>query len=231
MDFSALKNRLRLKAGKDDAIVGVVASFATDVKIERDRNIEVIANTDDIDLQDEVVVPSGADTDYIVRNGKVFADHMYGMTDVVGSIRYIAKYPTPKDHRAWKARIQMLALAGNSLPDDILTIAREVGIGVSIGFEAVDYGPPTEDESKAYTGKTGPPRSVVRRWKWLELSFTAFPANVACQSVVGVMDETRAAALDQLVTKGAVRRASAVALGLPDRKIYAPFSVAMSELI
>ena len=221
-------DRIRMKNPEigSEAHIGVWASFNKDVSVDTDngnRDIIVVANTDDIDLENEVVVPSGASMDYFASNGKVFVDHDYSFGSAVGAVRKngIVAFPSLSDQRGWKVRVGMLSLKGNPVPDDILTIAKEVGIGVSIGFEATDYGPPTDEEEKRYTGKGGPPKSVVRSWKWIELSFTAMPCNVACQSQAVVVDDSRAASLEGLVTKGLIQRQSARAMGLPERKMHA----------
>jgi len=207
-----------------DAQIGVWASFGKDTTVDTEggnRDITVVANTDDIDLDNEVVIPSGADRSYFESNRKVFVDHDYTMGSHVGSLRRngLSAYPSFAEQKGWLARIGMLKIS-SPVPDDILSVAREVGIGVSIGFAATDVGPPTEDEAKRYEGKRGAPASIVRAWDWIELSFTAMPCNVSCQSRVEVLDDTRAASLEALVTKGKIQKASARALGLPDRSLF-----------
>lgn len=214
--MNSITDRIRKHNRLDDgALIGVRGSFGKDVEVDTskgNRDIIVVANTDDIDLDDEVVVPSGADTSYFFKNGKIFVDHWYDTDRCVASLRKAMAYPSPGDHRAWRVRMRVME---TELGEDVLTIARESGIGSSIGFEPVSYGPPTEEESKRYDRGNGPPRSVARKWKWLELSLTCMPCNVACQGGVARVDETRSAVLDELVTKGRIKRASAVAFGLP----------------
>lgn len=199
-----------------DAVLGIRSSIGKSVSVETDagkRDIVITATTDDVDLDEEVVVPSGADTTYFFANGQVFADHQYEIHNQVGGLRKAMAYPSAHDHRAWKIRIRVTE---RPIGDDVLTIAREFGIGASIGFSPVEYGPPTDEELKAYT-KGVKPRSVVRRWRWLETSLTAMPCNVSCQG--GVVTEPsgqRSAMLDELVTKGRIRRESAAAFGLAD---------------
>ena len=45
--------------------------------------------------------------------------------------------------------------------------------GVSIGFDRLGGGPPTDDEVRLY----GPVDFVTRAWRWLELSVTPMPCN------------------------------------------------------
>lgn len=208
-----IRNRHHLGASSP---IGVRGSFGKDVEVDTNngnRDILVIANTDDIDLDTEVVVPRGADTSYFFKNGKIFADHWYDLDKCVGSLRKAIAVPNTQDHRAWKVRIRV---ASTPLGDDVLTMAREAGIGSSIGFEPTDFGSPTEEEEKAYGRDGVVPKSVVREWKWLELSLTCMPCNVACQGGVMSVDETRIAAMDDLVTKGRIKRESAAMFGLAD---------------
>ena len=132
----------------------------------------------------------------------------------MGVLRQATPFPSSKDHRAWRVIMQLHKLDGNPLPDDILTMAKEGGIGVSIGFEPTDFGPPTDDESKAYTRKGKTPRSVVRSWRWLELSVTALPCNVSCRSDAMHEDDSKMGMLDNMLTKGLIQRETAAAFGL-----------------
>jgi hypothetical protein len=183
-----------------------------------------IANTDDIDLEDEVVVPSGADLSYIKKNMKLFADHRYNSEDVVGSLRYINRFPEPsnaKSQTAWQVRFKIARTDAGRTVETIIEDTQ--GIGLSVGFVAKEYGPPTADEAKRYTRDGKTPRSVVRKWDWFELSATPLPANKACQTMGVVYDEKHLAAIERLVTKGRITRSGAARFGLPitvDRKTW-----------
>jgi len=221
--------RLKSHPGiSEDATVGVVSSFGKGAEVvtksERTRDIVVTANTGDIDLENEVVIPSGANTEYFVRNGMIFADHLYDLNQVAGKMRRLDKYPSETDHKSWRVRAHV---ADNPIGNTVMTIVRETGqIGVSIGFVAKDFGPPDDSEKKAFSKGGQAPRSVVREWDWFELSFTALPCNVACQSMA--VTEGKSAdmmnAVDELVTKGLIDRNSAHLLGMPitpKRKVFA----------
>lgn len=211
MDAGIIERMRKHHRLADDVPLGVVAVFGKDVEVDTsrgNRDIIVTANTADVDLDSEVVVPSGADTGYFFKNGQIFANHDYGVA--VASLRKAFAIPSAADHKAWKVRMRVYS---TQLGSDLLTIAREGGIGSSIGFEPTEYGPPTEVEAKQYGGA----RTIHRRWKWLELSLTSMPCNVACQGGMVGVDETRAADLDRMVTKGLIQRDSAVAFGLPVR--------------
>jgi hypothetical protein len=172
-----------------------------------------IANSTDIDLEDEVVVPDGANRAYIQANGKMFADHKYGQSDVVGKIRAYIPVMSGGSQSAWKVRFHLAST------DAGMTAAKIIdelgGIGLSVGFFAKDYGPPSPDEKAAYSKGGKGPSSVVRAWDWFELSTTCLPANKACQAPKVTYDEKHAAQVEELVTKGTISRVGAHALGLP----------------
>jgi hypothetical protein len=198
----------------DTAPVGVLAPRVDIVEVTANRDVVFTANTDDIDLDSEVVIPGGADRTHIEKNAQAFADHCYDLTCNVGAIR-----KTWLAGNRWMQRVFVYDRPGiKELCADILYLARLGKIGASIGFVALDYGPPSREELETFTKGGRKPESVVRKWLWLETSFTAMPCNVACQVAGGggLLIDERIADLDQLVTKNAIRRASAVALGLPE---------------
>lgn len=203
---------------QDGDVVGVAASVGKSATLEGDgRTLSVVATTDDIDLQDEVVVPSGADLSYFNANGKIFADHQYTIPDVVAIRREVVPFVDGKTSQAgWKVRAYMLP--GNSIADAIIAIAEVDGIGTSIGFQAIDYSKPNDDEVKLYGNNRKTFSCIVRKWKWLELSFTAFPCNVSCQSLsVPVVSDDRAkATFDNLLCKGRITRHAAATLGFKE---------------
>lgn len=193
-----------------DTPLGVVGSFGKSVTVqesEQDRFLTVIATTDDIDVDGEVVIPGGADTSYFFKNRKIFVDHQLGTEFCVGTLHSANLKPN-----GWQCRIRMFKLPGNPLPDDILTIAREAGIGVSIGFLPTAKGAPSPEEKSIYKSAS----SIIRQWKWIELSIAAAPANISCQSTLSLSKsiEGKLALLDELVTKGRIAPFSAKALGL-----------------
>lgn len=216
LKLSRLKARATEASGDAASAVGVVAGWSGKMTVEGDgRTVQAVANTDDIDLDDEVVVPSGLTPGYFAKNKSVFVDHMYDMGSYVGQLRELKAFPGEGDaQRGWLARVHMV---DTPLGNDVLTLCRETGLGVSIGFRATDYGPPTSDEKKRYTRNGITPKSVVRAGELLELSFTAMPANVSCRTLS--IGEAKSAAMDQLdrlVVKGRIRRETAAAMGLTD---------------
>lgn len=199
-----------------DARVGVVGSYNHKAELDMrgtNRDLVVIATTDDIDEDNEVLVPQGADVSYIAKNAKVFADHNYGVDDVVGAIRSWGAYPNSKNQRGWMARVR---LTTNAAGEAVRKIVEETGhIGASIGFEALDYGPPSDEEKKLYGRDGKPPSSIVRKYRLIELSLTALPCNVSCQTMSVVMgDESKSAPLARMVKSGSLSRRDASRFGL-----------------
>ena len=109
MDAETIIKRLRKhKAAKDAETIGVIGSYGKVAEIDDDgdkNDIVAIANTGDIDLDDEVVIPSGLTTEYLEKNRQIFVDHEYGISSAAGFVRSIAKYPSPQDHKSWRVRI------------------------------------------------------------------------------------------------------------------------------
>ncbi len=216
----------RTAMGRSADKVGVVASFCVKAEVDsanNNRDIGVVATTSDLDSQGEVVLPQGAKPDsYFFSNRSVFVDHWYGHENTVGALRYAKMYPDAANPLGWRTRV---SIRSGPLGDDILSAAREMGIGASIGFEPIDGGRPTPDEERVH-GRGGRRVAWVHReWEWMELSLTFMPANVACRGgVVSESDEMErmASELDRLVCKGAIRRESAHRFGLPEIPVIPP---------
>ena len=229
MDAETIIKRLRRhKEANAAETIGVIGSYGKVAEIddEGDKNdIVAIANTGDIDLDDEVVVPSGLTTEYLTKNRQIFVDHEYGIHNAAGFIRSIGKYPSPKDHKSWRVRI---GLYDNDAGRAVKEIAKRSGqIGLSIGFFPTDYGPPTEEEARMY-GQDGKKLvSVVRGGRMFEISFTALPCNVSCQGRLAIGDgKTLSDAAESAVRDGAIERADATLLGFSEpvrvRKVLTP---------
>lgn len=210
----SIRERHRLSK---DAAVGRLSVHGAKVKVGAERLISGVATTDDIDLDTEVVVQGGCDASYFTRNKSVFLDHIYTMDKAVGRLRS-QSLRHDKDGRIVARSIQVHVRTGG-LGDDVLAVAKEIGIGFSIGFNATEFGAPTDDEVKMY-GKGGVrPQRIIREWEWLETSFTCLPCNVSCQvDGAGSVDDSKAGDLSRMVAKGMIRLDSAEALGLPRRK-------------
>jgi hypothetical protein len=172
--------------------VGVVASFGRDVLAHKDAgnyDVEAIATTDDVDLSDEVVLPGGCDASYLLKNRKLFVDHGYSIADAVGVLRYWNPWKPGEAVKGWKLRAALLRNHPYPAPQAIMNmIDAGGGIGMSIGFEMLEGSEPTEQESLAY----GAASYIIRKWRCLEVSFTAMPCNVSCQTMTGMRDESAA---------------------------------------
>ena len=212
---------------KSDAKVGIVSSFGkgAEVDLKADtRDITAIVNTNDIDLESEVVEASGANPKFFLKNRQVFGDHKYEIENGVGVLRKLSPHPSTADHRAWKMRIRV---NDNPIGNAVLKIVQETGqIGFSVGFIATDAGQPTDEERVKFGGDNPENlRTIVRAWDWFETSATLLPCNVSCQSLDSVESKSldMLNAVDNMVVKGLIGRDIASLLGAPitsKRKIY-----------
>lgn len=203
--------RIRVRAGLDaSAAVGVRAAPARIVAAKstaRERLVTLIATTDRVDVDHEVVIPGGGEGGYFFENRRVFLDHRLDTEYAVASLRWAKRYPGDRDAREWRIQV---AMHSTPIAQDVYTMLTEHGLSASIGFLALDRGAPTAAEKAAYPGA----ERIVRRWEWIETSFTAFPANVSCR-VIAVEDGAMLAQLDELARKSVIRPETAYALGLP----------------
>ena len=175
MKAAEFVQRIRRRHGlAEDQPVGIRGCRKVAEINESNRNVRVIATTDDVDLADEVVLPGGADpASYFYTNKSVFLDHHYRSDWLVGKMRNVSPIMAGGVHKGWAIDIQVVS---TPFALDVWTIIREVGIGTSIGFIPQDNGDPTPEEKAKYPVATG----IIRRWYWLEQSLTAFPCNVRC---------------------------------------------------
>lgn len=197
-----------------DAARLVVCKGSDGYVVEDRREIVFMANTDHVDESGEIVVPSGAVPDsYFFTVKSVFVDHWYDFDRLIGTARTWAARPSAANHKYWEVRVRVHA-KNNPLCDDVLTVAREAGIGCSIGFAPLNTRAPKPEDSPAYKAAA----TITDRWNWIELSVTAMPCNPYAGSMrLTDEDEKRLSAIDTLVTKGRVKRESAAAMGFPDR--------------
>ena len=163
---------------REDADVRVMSGFAESCEVkefDNRRELVVVANTARIDEDGEVVVPEGGELGYFGQNRSVFIDHMYDDANFIGKVQ--RGYPK-LENGLWVVRF---GVRRSPRGDQLLRDAEDFGVSVSIGFDALEAGPPTEDEVKRY-GKGRSFRSIVRRWNWAELSVTWMPCNVDARS-------------------------------------------------
>lgn len=178
--------------------LGVVTRIKEKTRLEDDRELVGMATTDDMDLEEEVVLPGGADLTYVSANKSLFMDHRYDGMNKIGVIRNSTRAKSPTGADGWLSRVH-LHNSKNPLVEHVLACAADPdgAPGFSIGFEALDYGRLTADEQARYPRA----KSIVRRWRWIELSCTFMPCNVACQTRAMTTDTSRVAKARAILTK------------------------------
>jgi hypothetical protein len=196
----------------DSSKVGLVASTRWKSSVVGDRDVVFIATTDDVDEHDEVVVPTGSVANsYFERVRSVMVDHHHETAYLVGKARMPlgkVRDPATGRQRGWKVTVSML---DNPLGNDLLRVVKEHGLGCSIGFEALNYRPASDDDKSMYGERVN---GVIDRWNWIELSLTAMPANASCRSLSGG-DAKSLCDLERMCTKGLISPETAYALGMP----------------
>lgn len=177
-----------------------------------DRNKRLVSGTVSAavpDMDGEVVLPDGLDMTYFPRSVKsVYFSHNY-QDMPVGTCRNLAV------RDGGTTLFATTYILDNERGNDLLT-AMEGGAvnGFSIGFKATDYGPPSMDEMLAY----GECNTIIRKGVLIEYSITPMPACPA--------------ALVEMVSKGMIHRASAVAFGLddaPKRRFFRARSIVVDD--
>jgi len=106
--------------------------------------------------------------------------------------------------------------------DDLMTLMEEGCVnGISSGFRTRDWSPPTPEERKRWGVGEEEEAMVVRDALMLEYSIVAMPALPEAQ-------------IERMVTRGAIRRQSAVLIGLPEtptRRFYPTHGAAKVERV
>ena len=177
--------RKRFCADDPAATVGVVNIKASAIKASDPKNpddIVCVATTDYTDLDSEVVVPGGADMSYFLANNAIFVDHNYDVESVVAKRRSIVAWPDVTALKGWRVRCSLVK--GSRFEPTIRALAQDGVLGCSIGLQAMDWGPLSIEEKAMYPKA----KSIVRRWKWLELSFTSMPCNQECRVTLSGSD-------------------------------------------
>lgn len=159
--------------------IGLCGSYGVKSAITRDSPEEFllrhVMTTDDLDMDEEVLDPAGADLSYLNHNKSVFVDHCYEMRDSVGIIRWCKRR---KDQTGIEAQIRLDN--GREMAEDTKAIIRNRGyIGGSIGFEGLLMTPPDKRIDPPHWLKA---RTIVRKYRVIEFSVTLLPCNKACQS-------------------------------------------------
>lgn len=146
------------------------------------KPLEVVcyASTAAVDLEREVVLPSGCDMQsYLGTNRNLFVDHNYDVCSAVAVVRSMTLTPN-----GWLCRGVFHDDVTNPYVRACVALAKAGTLAMSIGFEAIDWGAPTPAEKAAYPGV----ESIVRQCRVLEVSYTAMPMNVTCRMVGSNID-------------------------------------------
>lgn len=138
-----------------------------------EREIVAVMTTNAVDRENEVLLPEGMDTKEFMRNPIVFANHQYGVRDVVGRVTSMTRQ---KDR--WLVKIHMLPKppghADEWLADTVLHLAKYGVMGVSVGFMSMQARNPTKKDKELFGEDVA---YVHAKWKLVELSIAPLPAN------------------------------------------------------
>jgi HK97 family phage prohead protease len=197
---------------------------------EDNRLIKAWATLPVVDLADEVVIPDGVELEadgriaYYSDTRAVFWNHLYDVPPI-GTMR-AAALVKKKPHTRKSLRFVWYQSKGTQLARDLFELVREgVVRGVSIGFEAKEFGPPTKAEIEEF----GPHSTTVRKYRLREVSLTPMPANPAAliEQPDAKVDESQAVRLRSLVSRGTIsdswldefRVSSTKTISTPERRI------------
>lgn len=184
----------------DRQLITKSGSFVSPDIDEDERLVRGIVSTTAIDGDNEVVLCKGLDRSYFDRFPTVYLGH--DVTKPVGACRNMYLSSSGRKMNA------TTYLSKTALGEDTFTMMKEGVIrGFSLTFLPGDMGSPTQKEVEEYGhGKSF--RSIVRSGKLFDYVITPRPCN----------DE----ALVGMLSKGLIRRESAVAYGLKDgaSKVY-----------
>lgn len=220
--------RMRARFGEDllskDAKLGVRTAFVKGggitCKVNGPTTVDITAwaTTDAVDSVREVVLPEGCDwTSYFMPNGgNLFVDHCYGASYRVGKARSMPSLRrTPSGGSGWLLTGVIRTDTTNPNTLAVLDGARDGSIGMSIGFEAMEWGDPTPAEKMKYPAA----ESIIRKARILEVSYTYMPCNVECQTQTVTYDEAKAAEVRELCTKGVLPERVRKHLRMPTEQV------------
>lgn len=202
--------RLKHPTLGEDAKLGFAAAFCKKADVADKPGGETlvwcVASTADVDLEGDVVIPEGGDmTTYFGKNKNIFLDHIYTSEAAVARCRKIELGP-----QGWVCQAALNKDMDNPYVRAAYSLAREGGLGMSIGFQELEGSAPTPEERKSHPGAEW----IVRKWKCLEISFTALPMNVSCRTLNVTTDASKAAESLELLRKAGTPELIVRAMGL-----------------
>lgn len=173
--YDRLRRKFCIKDADAIGFAGAAIVKADPQVTATERVLEFIATTEDVDLDDEVVLASGADWSYFESVGcrSLYLDHHYNQENHVGVIRSIAPFVRASRQVGWKMRAHVFTGLKCPTADDVWTKSQQTNLGVSIGFIPLEVGTPDQNERKTWPKA----ESIIRRWKAIEVSVTGTPAN------------------------------------------------------
>lgn len=207
--IARMRKRFSEDISREDATLGIRTTFINGVTCKevspKKLEFTALATTDAVDSVREVVVRDGCDwKSYFAANGmNLFADHCYGVSSRIGYARDLpVPVNTPRGGKGWLLRGIVDRMSSFEAVQAVIAGLLDGRIGMSIGFEALEWGDPTPEEQRQYIGV----ERMIRRCKILEVSATYMPCNVECQTQSVSVDEGKAAEFEALAVKGMLPR-------------------------
>jgi len=181
--MARMRRKFLVKDTEGTGFIGGYMVKAEAQVTDTERVLEFIATTNDVDLDEEVVDPAGGDWSYFdnANQKKMFIDHQYESEYCIGLVRAKSKYMEGTAQIGWKMRAFIYPGLKTPHADDFWTRSLHGPMGISIGFISLEVTGLTPAEKKTYPGA----QTIVRRWKAIEVSGTAIPCNVKCQTMAG----------------------------------------------
>lgn len=195
----AMKQARKLTDSTDVEHVGRLGRALIGVKASpQDTHIEIagIATCDMLDCDEEVILPEGLDWSVFMQYKVLYSDHMYGTRNAVATVRCPPTRTTMPN--GWKVQALLMPDHYNDAIPQVRMLAERGALGFSIGFIPIEWGDPSPDEAKRYKGV----QTVIRKAKVFEVSCTPMPCNLACRAVLAHTDDSKAATVREMVTKG-----------------------------
>jgi len=201
--IAALRARAKRAVGRDVDRVGTISNNCCEVRTKANGNrleVRCVATTDRIDSVKEVVLPGGIDWAPLRLHKRIFADHWYGMGDVVGTFRAIDLFPDKMNPKGWRVSFDLMPDDYSETVRQARIMAEQSAIAMSIGFIPLEWGAPTGDEAKRYPGA----EIITRKAIGFEISVVTMPCNLDAIGGGIVADTSKAAVYRGMVAKGLI---------------------------